>query len=493
MNQKSLFLVIVILSGLLLVLLHGPFLHADPDYHVSGSRGANTDEGLNSFQIRNYVNHHDLTFRKSDNFVKTPLFGAFLFVPFRIFGTKWVIGRLTILLSSIILCFFVFGHNRYYASLGIISILVVFLEYYIFHFTHYCLPEVLSTALIFISIFICTETGESTSVLRSSLLAATFISAAYYMKIQFLYAVVILPMILVLLILISKQSSVVLMKQLKYTLMFLAAYLALYLLLWYLPNREFFDYVMKDQTAGRFVAWSELRDHLDFIFDTVFYNNYLKLFTYSFYALFGAGIILFFTLKRQRFHYLFMGFSCWLLIESHKLSMTYLPTRYLISLFFPMGLLISLVLWELIRMEGRGRIKYVIRLGSMLVLLLLGVINVKHYAESLRGRTAKIRETNQYLAQYEFDDRPILGSWAPSLSWDCKAITFPVWNNYFNDQDVLENYHPAIIVSEPGEEESNQAFLSRGMDIDSCADSIRTLTINRWDLKILWIKAEEEW
>ena len=72
MGRNILFLVLAI--GIVMFSLTVPFLLADPDIDISSSRDANTDEGLNTCQIRNFVNHNDLTLQKSDNFVKTPLF-----------------------------------------------------------------------------------------------------------------------------------------------------------------------------------------------------------------------------------------------------------------------------------------------------------------------------------------------------------------------------------------------------------------------------------
>ena len=46
--------------GLLVILTQVPFVSSDPDFNISESRDANTDEGLNSCQIRNFVNHGDL-------------------------------------------------------------------------------------------------------------------------------------------------------------------------------------------------------------------------------------------------------------------------------------------------------------------------------------------------------------------------------------------------------------------------------------------------
>ncbi|MBA2423286.1 MAG: hypothetical protein H0V61_08690, partial [Chitinophagales bacterium] len=116
---------------LLMVLLHLPFLHADPDINLTKSRDAFTDEGLNTSQLRNYVNHHYLDFMECDNLVKTPLFNATLYIPLKIFGTKLIIARLVVLIAFII--------SIYFASINFNSIFftplllaITLLQYYVF-------------------------------------------------------------------------------------------------------------------------------------------------------------------------------------------------------------------------------------------------------------------------------------------------------------------------------------------------------------------------
>jgi hypothetical protein len=92
------------------------------------------------------------------------------------------------------------------------------------------------------------------------------------------------------------------------------------------------------------------------------------------------------------------------------------------------------------------------------------------------------------LSHFNFGNHPVIGAWAPSLCWKSNAISYPVWKDYFNDTDVIEEQDPAIIISEPDEEDSNQAFSSRGIVLDEYADSIKYFKVNRWGIKLLWIK-----
>lgn len=474
--------------GILTISMQIPFLTSDPDSNLSESRGANTDEGLNTCQIRNFVNHNDLTLDKSDNFVKTPLFGAILFLPIKIFGSNLLTGRLTILILSVFLCFIIYSKNNYWIVFGLVSIVMIYSEYYIFHFFHLCLAEILSSILIFFSLFILIESKYQQFTIRSSFISSTTISLAYFLKIQFLYAVIILPISTILYILVDKERKKQWIKHLEYTLIFLISYLFIYYFFWYLPNRDLFDYVMSDQTYNRFVDFSNLIPHVKFKLNHIFYNNFLKYFTFLFYVSFLIGIIYSVKTSNSSFRFIFIGISSWLAVELHKLLMTYLPTRYLISLFFSMGLIITLVLVETLLLRSKYKSINFLKIIPVLLLFFFAIQNGINFSSSYKNREFSIKNINDYLSNYNFYEKPVMGAWAPSLSWKSKAISYPIWKDYFNDKNVIEMFRPAIIISEINEDDSNQAFLSQGIIIDNFADSIKYFTVNKWKLKLLWMK-----
>ena len=95
---------------------------------------------------------------------------------------------------------------------------------------------------------------------------------------------------------------------------------------------------------------------------------------------------------------------------------------------------------------------------------------------------------DRYLSNFDFKDRPIVGAWAPALSWNSKAISIPIWKGYFNDEDVIENLDPVMIIAEWNEQDSNQAFADKNIKLNSLADSIKYREVHRWKIKLLWIK-----
>ena len=76
-NRIIISLVIIIL----VIASQYPFFLADPDINISTSRGANTDEGLYTCQIRNYINTGSLGINETDGLIKTPLLSGLLYPP----------------------------------------------------------------------------------------------------------------------------------------------------------------------------------------------------------------------------------------------------------------------------------------------------------------------------------------------------------------------------------------------------------------------------
>lgn len=480
---SSVQMILILVSTCIFLGIQQPFLEADPDINISYSRGANTDEGLHSCQIRNYINNQDLTLDQSDNFVKTPLLGYYLYAPLSLFGSKLIIGRLAIFFASILCIIIAFGSSNYNRFLLLVLFPLLFLQYHCFHFFHFCLAEILSSAFILGGIIHASK--EKKNLWTQAFLSSLMISIAYYLKIQFIYVIVLLPFYHIVFAIFKKKKK----KQIllfSYTSLFLLGFGILYFLSWYLPNKELFQYVMSDQTSGRFVSFQKLFDNIKHIHGLFFESNEIVHFTYAFYLLFPLGIFLVLKSSSKTYKAIFLGLSLWLLLETHKLGMTYLPSRYLISFIFPMIGICSLVLLEFGFLLWRKR-KALILVPS-LVGIILFIFNLQSYHDSLNRRTFAIQEINDYLSLYDLRGKKIIGPWAPSLTWQTQATSYPVWNGYFNHKDVLESQKPAIIISELDESDSNHVFSSNGIKIDDFADSIVYKKINHWNLKILWMK-----
>ena len=171
--------------------------------------------------------------------------------------------------------------------------------------------------------------------------------------------------------------------------------------------------------------------------------------------------------------------------------MVYLPTRYRISLYVSMGLLISVVLSEILSnrkmSKTAGKQLFLLKsfaIGSLAILL---AINTFNYYRTLKYRTFVMRDMNTYLAESMKPDDVALGAWAPSLTWESKARALPVWNNFLNYKDPINTFNPRVIIAETDEQDSEQAYKSQGINLDELADSTKTARIGQWEVRIYWM------
>jgi len=329
-------------------------------------------------------------------------------------------------------------------------------------------------------------------IYKRSILIATLFAVPIFFKIQFLYIAPLLPALFLIYFFKIKTLKDTFVKVLLWSSIFLFGLLILFYLIWYLPNQEIFDFIMADQTSGRWARYFDLPNHLKWVNKHILLENKIRPVTIIFYFLFPLGVVLSFWKKSNLlFRKVFLGLSIWFLLETHKMGMMYLPTRYFVSFFFCMAAINALVIFEFARLcfSQKKYKKWAMIPIAVFVIILLH--NSIRYIETYERRTFSIRKINQYLEPFEFGDRPIIGAWAPSLTWKTKARTYPVWNNYFNHQHILTQQKPAIIISEMDESDSGKTYISQGINIDEQADSIRYFQIHDFKLKILWMGDDE--
>ncbi len=478
--------------GLLLascmIALHFPFLKADPDIHISTSRGANTDEGLYTCQIRNFINVGELGMSDTDGLVKTPLLSAVLYPAFKIFGISKRTARTTLLVLFIAAFILGLHWNKFTIIWASIASIILLLEYYIFHFSHYCLAEILSSISIFLGLVFLwrSEKNQSNSLL---IVAAFFCSLAYYFKIQYIYVLPILPIALVLQFLVTNKKNKAQGKRILIVSAALLFFLLLYLLCWYWPNKELLNFVLSGQTQNRWILLEQLPGRISYVLKKYFHNSYLFPFTVCFYLALILGMIRMFNKPSKLFKFLFIGLLSWMIVEMHKFCITYLPTRYVISFIFQMGMLTSLVITEYLLAKTNRLPFKMVQIFLSVALVFLGSIHIKDYISSHKNRSFEMEKIDAMMADLSFGraDRrkPIIGPWAPSLSWQSKNKAIPVWKHYFNDHDPINKLDPFIIVSELDEEDSNQAYSSQGIHLDSLASKSYFAKVNKWDLKLL--------
>jgi hypothetical protein len=478
----------LILLGILFI-SHLPFITADPDRNMSVGRGPFTDEGLNTIQVRNWVNNGGLSLTECDNLLKTPMLGFPLALTYNIFGTSHVVSRLHVLLLVFLGLLWI-GLDRKTSRMMIIFLLSTALLYPVFQSSHFSMGEMLSVASVLLAIHFLARSFDPEFSQRShdkhAVLSGVFLSLSYFIKIQFIYLIALLPVVLFIhwfngnyfvRKMVPRQGFAI-----TSTLLF---FLLLYLLAWYIPNKEAYDYMMVHQ-SGEFVLSKKMWEYIHFNLDYHFIKGWIQWFCYFFLILLVAGFFILNKTPSKRYPVLFFSSLAWFFLELHKLTMAYLPTRYQVSLFVSMGLLISVVSHELLTVSfKRGRM--LVRTAAVAIISIIVFINIYNYTDTLQHRTYSISETNEYLARSLGPDDIVLGAWAPSLTWSSKSRALPVWNNFLNYEDPVNTFKPGVIIAEIDEQDSEQAWSGQGINLREIADSSRTVRIGQWDLVIYWI------
>lgn len=485
-NSKIFFIIVL---GLIFI-AHFPFISADPDRNMAVGRGPFTDEGLNTSQVRNWVNQGKLNLSECDNLLKTPMFGFPLAVTYKIFGVTHEVSRLHVLVL-VFLALLMIGLDEKNRLVMIIFSFITLLQYQVFHSSHYSMAEMLSVAAILLSIHFFSrssdEIGNSKSGIRQLIIAGAFLSLSYYIKIQFIYLIFLLPIVLIIQWISTKYPfRRIVLKQVIVILSSLIAFLVLYILAWYLPNKQAYDYMMAHQ-SGEFRLSAKIWEYIRFNIDYHFLKGWVQWLIYIFLFLLVTGFVLLKRTKSKRYPVLFFASLVWFILEAHKLMMIYLPTRYQVSLFAAMGLLMSVVLSEMLEWP-LTRFRLAARIMAITAIVFITGINIYIYFDALHSRTYAIRDANEYLAKSLNKNDVVVGAWAPTMTWASGSKALPVWNHFLNYEDPITKFNPRAVIAETDEQDSQQAWKSQGIDLRSLSDSTKTIRIGHWDVVIYWIK-----
>lgn len=454
---------------------------ADPDTQVSvASRGAWTDEGLNTVQVRNFVNHGHLSMDEGDNLIKTPFFG-FALVPFyALFGTHIWVGR-ALVLSSILMVLFLFLSREETRRFGTVLAIISLLQFHVFHYSHYSLAEMVGIAWILFGIYLYWRSAQQDRWLWLTASTACF-SLAYYSKVTYAYAIAIPFMVRYLQFLSDRfsgqQPARSLLTDWGLQTAITGLFAATFYSKWYLPNEAVFRLVNQNQGTGRYdisEAWNRISFNLEHF---IFADGIAP-----FVILIPIAIIGFFFAKNMtgQKHVLLFGLLSWFLLETHHLLLVNPPTRYLLPLFF-VGL--TVVSFALSEMGSSG--KSGITLWS--ALMFFGGYNLYHYSESMQRRTNNISEVQKYLSNYALENEVVFGVWGTTLAAETKARTIPIWQDFTTTENPIQTYRPTIIFSEHNQAESGEFFHSRNIDLQAESDSVRQFDLWRYKVNLFWMK-----
>ena len=484
---------------LVIVLLQIPFLQADPDLYLSHSRDAHSDEGLNTIQLRNYMNYGYLDPWECDNLMKNPLFNLLLFLPFKIFGTKLLVGRLSVLAFSGAVLLFTGSHKAWRKWL-MFMIPVVFLQFHIFQYMHFSLAEMMSVSCILFGMFglVCMwDEPRLAKKIVYLILGLTGIMFSWYMKITFLYTVLIAALFILIYLVadivqqkkMTKSQGIISLVALLYT----ALLSGLYYRFWYIRYKAPYEYIMHNQTGGRFdfgkYFWNIIGENLDRYFST----QYVQPAWIAFAVALPLGIVVWVMVRDKLYKRIFLFCLLWALLEVHKIAIHHVPSRYLLSSYAAMLVLTGTVWYGLCKltMERTGsffRTLYRLYFIGMIVLVCTHIWN---YSIAFSRRTYQVHILNKYMSAYP-GNLVVIGPWAPTVTWNTTMRSLPVWKDFLNDKNIQHTYHPDVVVTEPGESDSDGAFCADGFDIVNEADSVKVTWIGKWPVHIYWMKKHEQ-
>ncbi|HRZ49749.1 MAG TPA: hypothetical protein P5338_10180, partial [Bacteroidales bacterium] len=175
---------------------------------------------------------------------------------------------------------------------------------------------------------------------------------------------------------------------------------------------------------------------------------------------------------------LFLLGLVWFLGELHKIPMTYMPHRYLVSAYTALGLMIA----SFAASVATDR-KW---LGGIMAMLMvcMAAVQLPHTIEAIGRRTYDLRAVNRYIRQYPWEGKTITGAWGPSAAWGTKARVFPVWYGFVNDDRAMD---ARMVIAESDQEDSDRSLMMQGIDIYTAADSSRRFPIWRYQVDFYWI------
>jgi hypothetical protein len=469
---------VLILIGYILSQL--PFLNADADLIMaSGSRGSWTDEGLNTCQIRNLVNHGHFNLLDSDNFLKTPFFSLFLFPFFKLFGISMLGARLITVLfcATLLLTFFL---RKTTLFIGVVFVVTTMLLFPIHQYSHLCLAEMYSSILIVVAALVYSFYPTENRYLPLVLLFALF-SLSVLFKIQFIYVLAI-PLLI-------KTADYILDSSIATRNQLIAACIILIFVvfgcvfIWYFPFKEAWLQIAKQQSGG----FSIEAVTFDLIYENTrqhFFSRRYIMFTVFFVFSFFIAIKHIVSKQHPKEYItLLMVSVSWIIVELHKLGFTYLPIRYLISFYLSMGFLMSVVIGYYL-----FQATIIERLLAISCLLAMFLMNSYFYKQAFFSRSFSVKNMNTYFRKLTSEHDVVIGAWAPAFTWETKCYSYPIWTNFLGERDIMNYYRPNFIVSEYNQEDSGFAYEKNEINLDDSCDSLTQSKVALWKLNVYRVK-----
>jgi len=461
------------LTIVLWLLLQLPFLTADLPDSLSYSRGPYSDEGLNTFAIRNFINSDFQEFSESDNFIKSPVLNLYLFAPFAAFQNDLLVGRIAMLLLVAFLFWQIIKRVKY----GWILVLLFSLTPILFHFSRLMMGDLTSVLIPLVGLVIYSSwVNEQKEVgIKKFTLLVLFTSLAVGVKIQ---GIALFGIFLVSAFLIPLSG----LNRIKRFYGLIIGSLPVFFLFLFviLKQTELFDYIYNQVPEYYQAKKYTLVEVFNFNWGLHFQSAQGR-----FLVLVWAMIGFFLLTLAAKFWWkkllMLLPFLVIWLYEFSGMFMIYFPPRYAVGLYAA-----SFVLLVILVNESRYILEVIPKFASIFLAIVLLTYTGKALKEDFGNRQFRLIEMNKRVAQ---DDNVsvLIGSWAPSLNFTSKRqLAFPIWDSYLIFKEIdkpIEYYNADLIVAEHDEGDSGGAYKKRGVDLSQylVTDSIE---VSRFSLFI---------
>ncbi len=456
------------------------YVNADPLPNISQSVGTYVDEGLNTCQARNYVNHGKWGFTECDNLAKSPLYNAYLATVFHIFGTTRTVARLAILLPAYLLILLLIGLMRK-PLFGIAFMLICALQMHVFQYQHLALVESLVNASTLVLVYFLWKSCISNSKQSAYffIFSVLFAFLLFLFKVQYAYLLALPFMVCFFQILVLRKSRVFWIKTILSGAGVLVILLLLFYNFWILPHKEFIEMLRVQQGSNRFAE-------LQYAFITFKENGKLLLWKKHlifFQLAFVLALLMIpFALRgaKKTFKILVLVSAAWLLLELHKVFILWLPTRYALSLLAAQGWFTALVLSRLLQVKRK-------MLGGLALatILLLGGINMFDFYSFFKKATWQSQTIIDDVAAIDFKGRKAIGVWSTALVWNETAYLLPVWKEFLNDAlNPLETYNPKILMGHQPDISAEGVFPAKALQLESAATSVKKYPYQEFEITV---------
>jgi hypothetical protein len=475
---------------LILVAVHLFFLNADAYSFFEIGRGAFTDEGWHTYQLRNWINGHGFDLLATDSFLKAPFFNLLLFPFFLLLGQQLWVGRMVIIIFSLSPFLFCLKRPRN-TGFYFLLLALVFTHPLAFCYQHYLLPEMFAITAILSGILYLQKHFETERVQYLFFGMLCFI-LAFLLKAQFVYTLV-LPLAYAFLYVLSAFEKASKIKVNVVVLSMLGIFLLLYFSLWYYPNKEGFEYYFSLLSHGQYTNPHDTWERAKYYYNEwLAFQPFWKSYVSVFWGAFLIGMVLFLFAKTSKFYrVVFFLSAVWVLLETHKFLAAYIPIRYLLPLIVAALLNVTIVFYELLRLAIRCFDNAIAKVTLLVVLLAMGLIfskNLKWDYQIFQQREFALNSAKDYLKLHLEPDDKALGNWSPSLCIglpnQVQTVSYAV-NNW---KTIYKTYKPTVVVSEENQVESDGVFRELKIDLVSESDSVKSFPIAYWKLNIYWIK-----